>query len=415
MFYGEKIHLILSRIYQLRVLSYDEIFSFIFEPDNLADSYCTKIVKKAVAEGYLDKIGHYKQDSYYFLNLKGINFLKNYGIIPFGKREPGNAVFLSEYLQPFKIRIKEQYVKHQLALNHFVLSFEKMFSGIDFDYYDEIYISNIFTNIRPDGLLKVNNTFYFLEMDMNTEHKQRLLNKWENYRNFLNSNSADSFNYNIKVLFILGGNLASPEVRAWEIRNYLENNLEDKISPDFDVLLNTEDNLLDYINRNLRNGELFNIKSLFARYGFNHFANIQSSEQLGDYSFEYYMCQINENSKIVSNNGFIMEFFVDSFIEGNMYVYKKVKNMPYISSVYKSSKNRNFKYLVIVNNEKEAFELSKATNSFYENLFFTTINRLSTLPFNEAIFRLDTMGFIYHFSFTDLNISIQGNKVLDNL
>lgn len=64
----------------------------------------------------------------------------------------------------------EKIVNHQLSLNEFVLRFRDNYS-FPFSYYDEKYVSQIFSDMRPDGLLKINDNYYFLEMDMCSERK----------------------------------------------------------------------------------------------------------------------------------------------------------------------------------------------------------------------------------------------------
>lgn len=415
MLYGEKIHIILSKLYQLRVMSYNDIYSFIFGSEGLSESYCQKILKNIVKCNYVEKVGRFTDSSYYFLKRDGIKFLKTYGVIPIGKKKVDDAIFFSEFLYPSRLKVEEIYVNHQLSLNHFVLRFEQMFSGFDFSYYDEIHVSSFIPNVRPDGLIKINNNCYFLEMDMGTERKSRLMSKWESYRNFLNSNVGSSFDYNIEMLFILGGKQKSYGRRSWIIRKYLSDFLEDKINFDFNVKLDTENNLLNNINNDLRENVLIDYKQIFSPHGFNFISDCKNSEFLSGFIFDKYICKLNQNKKIVTNSGFVLDFYVDNFTDGNMYVYKKVKEFNMIASCYSLQKKRNIHYLIITNSESEAYTLLKNDNAFYDGLYFTTINRLSSLPFYEAVFTLDSMGTVYHFTSLSFDSSIAEPIKLESL
>ena len=80
-------HIVLSKIYALRVMSYNQIYEFVFKENNQKQSTCEEIVKKMVAEGLLEKIGTPKTTAKYFIAKAGIKALKEHGIIPIGKTE----------------------------------------------------------------------------------------------------------------------------------------------------------------------------------------------------------------------------------------------------------------------------------------------------------------------------------------
>ena len=69
--YSTRLHLILSRIYRLRAVSYSQISKYILS--GLSENYVDKIVKAAVADGYLIKNGRLKTEAYYFITKKGIS------------------------------------------------------------------------------------------------------------------------------------------------------------------------------------------------------------------------------------------------------------------------------------------------------------------------------------------------------
>ena len=66
--------------------------------------------------------------------------------------------------------LEKKIISHQLSLNNFALSFRHNYPS-DFTYYDEKFVSQIFSDIRPDGIIKLGNNYFFLEMDMCSERK----------------------------------------------------------------------------------------------------------------------------------------------------------------------------------------------------------------------------------------------------
>ena len=171
--YNKLNHEILSRLYQFRVLSYSEIYNYIFKSKNLKESYCDKILKTVLLKnGFAKKSGYYKSEATYQITQKGINYLKKTGIIKLDGLSLEDDPLM---LTASELRMKENIVKHQTSLAHFILEWS---STDRFDYYDEKYVSKILNGVKPDGLVITDDIYYFVEMDMNTERKTSLLKKW---------------------------------------------------------------------------------------------------------------------------------------------------------------------------------------------------------------------------------------------
>lgn len=60
MTYNRTLHLILSRIYILRTLSYYQVRNYVLE-DN-TESYVDKVLKNAVSRKYIEKVGRLKRN-----------------------------------------------------------------------------------------------------------------------------------------------------------------------------------------------------------------------------------------------------------------------------------------------------------------------------------------------------------------
>lgn len=401
-------HIVLSKIYALRVMSYNQIYEFVFKENNQKQSTCEEIVKKMVAEGLLEKIGTPKTTAKYFIAKAGIKALKEHGIIPIGKTE---AMFPEHFHTASKIKIKEVYCNHQLALNQFVLEFERIYKGRDMEYLDELYMASAFTNIRPDGLLRLDNTYYFLEMDMNTERKQRLNSKWENYRQFVLSREYDEISQNIKVLFILGGNVGSRSARVYNLRSYIMQNISHLLSKKFDVIVNTKNNLFSYIHK--QDTESSQVKEYFENAGYMVSQKNFTDASLLGYTFDHYAL-VSENNAVKMQDGIALEFLIDDFSVGSMYVMQKI-NMHYqYNDKFLHDKKRDIKYIVVVDSMYDALKIEQILEMTNENIYYTTIERLKRVPFHEALFKISN-GESYHFTKDSLKVPIYEGKITNEL
>jgi len=394
-----KKHEILSYIYQLRTLSYLEIKEFFFDRDNLSENYCSKIVKEMLSEKTIEKVGYHKSEAYYFITKTGIKYLSEYGLIKVGR---GNTEAIPLALPPYKLKIDDKNVKHQIALNHFTLRLEEL---TEFDYYDEKYISLIFKNMRPDGLAVTDDICYFLEMDMNTENKRQLREKWEHYRHFLNTTEYSEMNRPVKVLFILGGGITDKSKRKIYLRHQIADNLSDKVSADFNFYFGTEPTLLRDVSRDNKAV----IKSVLQGRGFRVGKGTLSDNSLSGYTFDFYAYEEGNGGKIISRGGESEEFVIDDMTDGNLYSYIKLKSISGISSMFKHKHGRDIKYLLIVNSEREAMEYIAETGG--EIVYFSTIERLQKLPLHSAIFQVDKLGNIWHFSEESLRVRVDEERL----
>lgn len=390
------VHLLLSKLYCLRVMSYKQVQRYVFEENGYADSYCKQIIK-LLRDEYIKQHGRKEAETYFTITSKGVNFLKINGIMLIGNNN--DITMLDEVLAPFKITVHENMVNHQLGLNEFVLDFERRYK--EFEYYDEKYISQVFSKIRPDGLIKYNNTFYFLEMDMSMESTRALNTKWERYRQFLNTDEFQDITEKCKVLFILGGKYTAKSNRKYQIRHNIEINLIDLICEEFDIYVDTHENLIDVVVPNEELVKIMN-KNEYNVSGLNY-----KNQQLNNYSFTRYTVK-----KVKESDG-VMDFVIDDFTKGNMYVIKKMLNYYSIKEVF--NQKRGLHYIVIVQSEYDALKLIKQVNGSYPQIYFTTYERLRENPLHNALFQIDQLGHIIVFKDKKLEIQAVGKKITRNL
>lgn len=401
----KKEHQILSYIYQLRTLSFTQIFHYLFASDGCSESYCSKLLKKLVSGGYITKHGFYKTDCYYFITTIGISCLKKYGIIPFSKKEDV-PFYPDRFLIASQIKMEEKIIQHQLSLNEFALSFRHNYPH-NFTYFDEKFVSQIFSNIRPDGIIKIGNDYFFLEMDMCSERRSLLIEKWKNYRSFLTSQDTYKVNGTIKVLFILGGKNQMFSTRIKNLQSYIIENLWDIICPDYDFYIGSFETLYPLMIK-----KLFD-PAVFYRFGFTVNRGSFNEELLSGYSFDYYISKLNEKGQIMVENKTPLEFVIDDYSSKSLYVLSKMQSFPSFQSTFQFITGRTIRYLIIVRSEREAIELLDRIDFDATKYIFTTNKRLSSDSFYKACFCVKTDGSIFHFSENDFRIPLPETKISD--
>lgn len=385
-------HSVLSALYQLRALSYQEIREFIIP--GLSGSYLDKILKELIRQGYMEKRGTLKKNFTYQITQKGVRYLVQYGIKGIGDGEMRDIPVL---LPSSRIRLSDHILPHQISLNHFVLRWAKKRR---FDYYDERYVSAIMTGVRPDGII-VEDRLYLLEMDMGTERERALSEKWEHYRDFLRSGSCYVMDRDMLGMFIIGG-YGDPSKRRTFLRRQMLTMLPDLLSPRFNFVVGTEDELLGMIDRD--DGGW--IRQYFEDMGFGVGSGTSPDGAFGGFRFDHYMNKLTPDGKLVMRNGEAEEYLVDDLTDGNMYSLYKLSSISSVESSFSYKYRRTIKLIAIVGSEEEGFGICRDLDVFDGKVYLTTPSRLRSLPFNNALFQVDKRGNRWHFSEEDLRVRI---------
>ena len=180
----------LKSIYDFRGLSLSQIYELHYmksiknEQGVVSDNYCRKKMSAFVSAGFLEKVSNGVLELY-FLTSPGIDFIKSRFDLPANIYDPKKQVVKRGYYRASELKIAPKFLNHQYHLNQFMIKFKNMELDIPYRYYDEKHIST-FRGIRPDGLLNMLDTDFFIEIDMSTESQKQLSEKWDNYRHFLN-------------------------------------------------------------------------------------------------------------------------------------------------------------------------------------------------------------------------------------
>ena len=397
----------LKSIYDLRCLTVTQIYELHYKKSSrgdgeiVSDAYCKKKMNEFVELEILEKVDHMGEDVM-FLTTKGVNLIRHCYDLPANIYDVNKGVIRRGYYRAFELKIAPKYISHQLCLNQFLIDFKLREHDVYWKYYDEKYISQ-FQNIRPDGLLTMFDIDFFIEIDMGTESKNQLYEKWDNYRRFLDSQEYEYIERKIVVLFVIE-NTANPQARIDLVKHTLGARLMDKIDSNFEIYVGTKEDMLSILDEKIEvingkkkdfNDEIF---SAMANHGFSVALGEKLKNIFNGIEYDFYCRKIDENNHVVIENNRIQEFIVDSYRLQPFSVLKKIAFL-HLSNVYfKEKLGRKLSYIVVGESIESLYRDLKIMDLLVvDNVYYTTLDRLKNKPFHEALFQFDFLGNIHSF------------------
>lgn len=399
---------ILYYIYNYRCLTENQICQLHFSKEKSFEHNLSSIkgrIQELCELDLIKKVEYLKGDEYvYFLTPFGIKAIRYFFELPTNIYDANKKVVKRGYYRASELKILPKNINHQVHLNQFVIDFQSLNLDITWKYFDEKHIGQ-YANIRPDGILSVLDTDFFLEMDMGTENQKQLQAKWENYRNFIASREYAYREKRITLLFIVA-NTAQIKERIDLVKYTIYERLLDVLDSEFEIYVGSSNNLLLLLERRLIpscKGEdpySAKIKKLLQE---KHNFIVTEGEHLQDIfhgtKFTYYIHKVDENNKILIEDDRVQEFIVDDYFFEPASVISKIAYMDKNNSLFKHRFNRNISYLVIGKSEEQLYNDLKMMDLIgLKNIFFSTYRRLRTKPFHEALFQFDLLGNIHHFA-----------------
>lgn len=392
---------IMSYLYQFRILTVEQIHqkwwskSGIDGESSQLRSCKDKLRKFMTRTGYISmSYSSDKTQCYVQLTAQGILALRSLPVLFIGTRQ--RPFQKGDILSPSRLFLHPRLFTHQTALNQFVLNFERQELPVSWTYYDEKLASKILPGIRPDGILHIEDTYYFLEMDMDTERDRALKTKWEHYREFLNSPTFHNLVGKIRVLFI--ANCYSPHCRASRVRTLTFDSLFDKFSGKFDAYFGSPDEMLDIISRYTYEEELMDRSMIpymqtLERLGYDVKMSTELKHDFSDMAFTMFIKTKKEDTG--SNEFFVCDFrYVSSSVLHDIYDWHGTLLR------MKEKTGRVIPYLVICESFEKCVSALMTADVDLDNtdVFYTTIDRLRTMLFCKALVRLDRHGNVYNFN-----------------
>lgn len=331
----------------------------------------------------------------YFLTNKGIKLVREYMDLPVNYYHKKKKVIKKGYFTAAELKIHPKNINHQIHLNEFVLQFYERNPSIECTYYDEKFAS-VFNHIRPDGLLVIENTYFFLEMDMATESKKQLLDKWEHYRNFMISNEfMELFDKHIVVLFICEGT-NNVELRKKVVNKTLIESLPDMINHLFSFYSDNSIDLLDKLDKTIL-PHILNKKKEISNTDISHYLHLHSLNHnfVKRFRFDYIALR--------QFNNLTCTLVIDDNRDKNVTTILKTQYYHQISQEFQAIFSMPFIYVMLVDNFQSIFDFFNLTDTSFKNIYFTTINMLERYPKERAFVTLDTLGNVYQVDFTNLD------------
>lgn len=411
---------VLESIYLFRCLTIRQVYRNFYTDiiDSFETFQSTKL--KELIEYEVVELQEFNRGNYaLFLTSTGVEVVRYTFDLPTNIIDDKNKVVKRGYYRAGELKMLPRLINHQVHLNQFVLEFKKYADkrNIKWKHYGEKYVSQ-YVNIRPDGLIQFLDMDFFLEMDMNTESMKQLIEKWQNYRNFLTSRE---FRYNEKkivVLFIIE-NATNIEKRKDLVRRSCSDILLDIFDSEFDIYIGTKDELMKLVFENLipnalnSNWKQQEIKSiLWQQFGFGATNGIKYKEQLNGSEYGYYICKMNKEGLVVRENGQLQEYLFDDYFFRPLSVLKKIAYLQRNSSMFKARNGRDISYIVLTEDENVMYhDLDIVDLVGVKNVYFTTLKRLENLPLHEALYEYDSLGNIHHFANSGLNKRIFERRI----
>lgn len=415
---GSMDKMVLQSIYQHRCLNEDLLYQFFYRKMDASRTFAARKIRWMLQKGLIEPVEYGEDFPALFLTTLGIETYRYLFNIPKEIMDLDTGKMKNALRLAGSLKMKPNNLRHQMALNQFELAFEERAAGeIAFTYQDEKFL-DLYTVIRPDGLIQFNQVDLFLEMDMSTEKSDALLSKWNHYREFLKSREYRYKDRKTIVLFILNA-VQMAEQRRQTVLSTLQTGLLDALDSCFEIYVDTPENLLDLIFNRLAPNSVNFSKSIAAltkdiadRHGFTCSSSSFMDEIAPYTEFFAYIRKLNFNRRILVQDGRPQEFLLDVFWDRPLSVLKKIVYYNHMSAAMLKHLSRKIPYLVVLPEENSFYtELKLMRGMDYSDIYFTTSERLRQMDFPEALVQYDAMGNLFHFTDYGLQQRVFERKV----
>ena len=417
----------LYSIYLHRCLTYKQLHKihFLKEYESVS-SFEDEILNKWIKLGLVKKV-YFRHNNYVlFLTTRGVDILRIHYDFPVNILNDNKQVIERGYFRANELEMHPRLINHQVHLNQFVLDFKRYCAISDknyntklynkLKYTDEKHLSS-YTGIRPDGMLTVMDIDFFVEMDMSTESKKQLEEKWENYRRYLSSSSfqARPIENKIIVLFVIE-NSKDLEKRKDLVKLTASEVLLDQIDNQyFDIYIGSSKELLNTIFNDIlpsiegRSVNQNNLLSMFAKEDFlvSHGYNIK--HRFDNIEYNYYIRKTNKDGSLKLENGRPIEFLVDDYRTNPMSILSRIDYHMKNNAIFKTLYNRDIPLLIVVNSVEEIYsELQLLDFDFERNnlVYFASIDEIQDKNIDKCLFQLDNFGNVYKFKDYSLKVKL---------
>lgn len=397
---------VLHNIYLLRCLTVSQIYLNYYQEDYTGvQDFRNKKLHELLETGAIKEILFSADNSAIFLTRLGIDVVVSEFKIPINIVNENGQVSRG-YHRAHELKLQPKNIPHQVHLNQFMIDFKTIYQyknlTIPWEYYDEKYLSQ-YRKIRPDGMIRMLDVDLFLEMDMSTESKAQLTEKWKNYKWFLNS-AEHRNDQKVIVLFIIE-NTDLIENRKNLIKLTAGDIVLDDIDDTFEIIVGTKEELLtivfnqlipDIKKTNYRKANIVNL--LTSRYGFNVSDASILQKKLGNQDYGFFVRKLDESNNLLVEYNRIQGFLVDYCYRDSLSTIAKISyldsNLAEFNYYYKWKPS----YIIITDDLEHLYQDLKLFKlDRLNNIYYTTISDLQSNIFPHALYQFDYNGELYTF------------------
>jgi len=315
------------------------------------------------------------------------------------------------------LKMHPKIINHQMHLNAFAMEFESYTTPNNyFRYFDEKLMPPASNFMMPDAMAELSDYYVFLEMDMGTEAGGRLAQKWNSYRTFLNDPSAFYKEKPVVMLFIIDG-VKNTELRKRNVTAGLMTHIADRVNGQFEVYIDGVESLHNVIKSKLlpradciagKSTEI--LQNLTQNHGFI-VSQPRFLNQI-DIKCEYYTRRLNVDKKIRVVKGRPQEFLMDIWLDGRLSILRNVLYYQRALEKIKKIAHRSIPYLMVVPSEKAACAMLKVLHVAQpQGIYFTTPERMAGEPWPKAVFCIDQLWNLNHFTDESLTETVHERRL----
>lgn len=238
----------------------------------------------------------------------------------------------------------------------------------------------------------------------------------------MNTTEFKASSSKIIVLFIISCPKDAMSARKSLVRSTIYETLIDAFDDKFDVYIGTRQELIGAVFEKLlpleMNSYFFDnavMEHLIAKkHGFTVGQGDKLKKVFYDASYGYYIRKINNKNRITTVDGKVQEFLFDEYFFSPLSVLNKLVYLRKNSSLFRINYKREIAYVVLIGNVRALFnDLSLNGLTEIQNVYFTTIDKLSTQLFHEALFTFDRNGNVYTYTSPSLKNKVKSHNIFD--
>lgn len=412
-------YIALQHIYLYRTLTITQLMHSVYHLRDNQTRRRNAIIKRLLDLDLIQLTDFKSKEHAVNLTNTGISIVRQTKDIPQEIFDDNLKTVKRGYYTAGELKMKKNLFNHQLTKNEFMLKFQKLISdpkfkaemdklkiNLKYSYFDEKYLTT-YIMMRPDSVLHIGDTDFFIEEDMATESASQLEDKWRHYREFMQTSEFNMKENKIVVLFLTDNIVKAKSLKRRKdlVRNTAMKIIGDTFTNYFDMIIGSQDEIIQIMPQLIENAYGMNLPMLKV-YSFLHKKGWTISEtnrlqkQLNYENYAAYIRKVDASGTLIKKDFRNQEFVLDDYTLRPVAVEHRMSWLKHNDLLFSHLFNRPLQYIVFVKDGEEKqiyYDLKNSNSEFQANLFFTTFKRFKSLPLKDALFQFDQTGRLYHF------------------